>query len=99
MSQFDDHCGREDLDALLAGFDGASVPGPARAAQLWRVGRWLRAQGASRPRSLHAVRDDAIIVNGQILSIDRFGQIQNLSALRRTNAPACPPSACQGSFR
>ena len=99
MSPTDDRSGREDLDALLAGFDGASVPGPSRAAQLWRVGRWLRAQGASRPRSLHAVREDAIIVNGQILSIDRFGQIQNLSTLRRTNVPACPPSAAQGNYR
>jgi hypothetical protein len=94
MSPHDPLPGREDLDALLAGFDGATAPRPSRAVKLWRVGRWLRAQGAPRPRSLHAVRDDAIIVNGQILSIDRFGQIQNLSTLRRTTA-----LACQGYYR
>lgn len=71
------------LTALRAGFDGATAPDPAMLRRCWRIGRWLRSRGSSRPRSVHVVREGVLIVDGQILSMDGFGAIQNLSASRR----------------
>lgn len=73
----------DDMMTLQGGFDGAPTPGDRRQQTLWRVGRWLRAQGAGRPTSLRRADDGVMIVNGQILAIDAHGQIQNLSTMRR----------------
>lgn len=72
-----------DMVTLQGGFDGASAPGDRRQQTLWRVGRWLRAQGAARPTTLRRADDGVVIVNGQILAIDANGQVQNLSTMRR----------------
>jgi hypothetical protein len=72
-----------DMATLQGGFDGASEPGDRRQQTLWRVGRWLRTQGAGRPTSLRRADDGVVIVNGQILAIDAHGQVQNLSTMRR----------------
>jgi hypothetical protein len=85
-----------DIAVLQGGFDGASAPGDRRQQALWRVGRWLRTQGAGRPTSLRRADDGVMVVNGQILAIDAYGQIQNLSTTRRSSVP--PPRG-QGSFR
>ena len=78
-----------DIATLQGGFDGASAPGDRRQQALWRVGRWLRTQGAGRPTSLRRADDGVMVVNGQILAIDASGQIQNLSTTRRDGlAPA-----------
>jgi hypothetical protein len=53
---------------------------------MMRVGRWLRAQGAPRPTKLQRAEDGLIIVDGQILMIDSFGHIQNMSTARRADA-------------
>jgi hypothetical protein len=73
------------LDLLQAGFDGRPPP-PARprpSTQLWRIGRWLRSQGARRPRAVRVVNDGTAIVDGRILAVDVFGSIQDLSTTRR----------------
>lgn len=72
-----------DMATLQGGFDGAAAPADRRQQTLWRVGRWLRAQGAGRPTSLRRADDGVVIVNGQILAIDSYGQVQNLSTMRR----------------
>lgn len=72
-----------DMVTLQGGFDGAASPEDRRQQTLWRVGRWLRAQGAGRPTSLRRADDGVMIVNGQILAIDAHGQVQNLSTMRR----------------
>ena len=76
------------MAALLGGFDGASAPDSRRQQALWCVGRWLRAQGSGRPRTLYRADDGVLIVNSQILTMDAHGQIQNLSTTRRSGAPA-----------
>ena len=81
---------------LQGGFDGASAPGDRRQQTLWRVGRWLRTQGAGRPTSLRRADDGVVVVNGQILAIDASGQIRNLSTTRRSTVP--PPYG-QGILR
>ena len=78
-----------DIATLQGGFDGALAPGDRRQQALWRVGRWLRTQGAGRPTSLRRADDGVMVVNGQILAIDASGQIRNLSTTRRSGlAPA-----------
>ena len=72
-----------DMLTLQGGFDGASIPDDRRQQTLWRVGRWLRTQGAGRPTSLRRADDGVMIVNGQILAINAHGQVQNLSTMRR----------------
>ena len=72
-----------DMAALQGGFDGAVAPDDRRRLALWRVGRWLRAQGAGRPASLRRADDGVMIVNGQIITVDAHGQIQNVSTMRR----------------
>lgn len=72
------------MAALQGGFDGAPAPEDRRRQTPWRVGRWLRAQGAGRPTSLRRADDGVMIVNGQIIGVDAYGQIQNLSVMRRT---------------
>ncbi|WP_165191509.1 hypothetical protein [Caulobacter soli] len=74
----------EDAMAVLQrGFDGGLPPRSRHQQIAWRVGRWLREQGAARPASLHRADDGVMIVNGQILVVDAEGQIQNLSTTRR----------------
>jgi hypothetical protein len=70
------------LEQMLRGFDGRPPPATAALALPWRVGRWLRTQGARRPMSLRIVNDQAMIVDGRILAVDRFGGIQDLSSTR-----------------
>ena len=82
------------LTVLQDGYDGACSPQTARLQTLWRVGRWLRIQGAGRPATLHRADDGAIVVNGQILTIDAHGQIQNLSTMRRSGFHAACPQRC-----
>lgn len=76
------------MGALQSGYDRAPPPQSRRQQILWRVGRWLRSQGMSRPATLHRAEYGVIIVNGQILKIDGYGQIQNLSASRRQEVRA-----------
>ncbi len=73
------------LEWLHSGFDGCAPPasGTDPSAQLWRIGRWLRIQGARRPMALRTVRDGTVIVDGRILTIDDYGSIQDLSTTRR----------------
>jgi hypothetical protein len=71
------------LDQLLLGFDGRPAPAPASFVRLWRVGRWLRTQGARRPIALRVVNDGTMIVDGRIVAVDRSGDIQDLSTTRR----------------
>ncbi|MGR4864696.1 hypothetical protein [Caulobacter sp. LARHSG274] len=85
-----------DIAVLQGGYDGAAAPGDRRQQVLWRVGRWLRTQGAARPTSLRRADDGVVVVNGQILAIDAVGQIRNLSTTRRTSVP--PPRSL-GIFR
>ena len=82
--------------ALQGGFDGAAPPQDRREQTLWRVGRWLRAQGSARPTTLRRAEDGLIIVNGQILTIDADGQILNLSTTRR---PGVRSAGAQGCLR
>ena len=73
------------LDHLLGGFDGRPLTprDGADVTLLWRVGRWLRTQGARRPASLRVAGGGAMIIDGRILTIDDFGSIQDLSTTRR----------------
>ena len=78
------------LDVLHSGFDGCAPPasGTDPLAQLWRIGRWLRIQGARRPMSLRVIRDGTAMVDGRILIVDEFGGVQDLSTTRRTTRPS-----------
>ena len=71
------------MAALQGGFDGGAAPEDRRRQALWRVGRWLRTQGAGRPTRLRRADNGVMIVNGQIIAVDACGQIQNLSTTRR----------------
>jgi hypothetical protein len=80
------------LALLHAGFDGqpfAAVE-PPNLTQLWRIGRWLRTQGARRPMSLRVVNGGTAIVDGRILACDDFGAIQDLSTTRRAIGAPSP---------
>jgi len=81
------------MTALQIGFDGGPPPQDRHQLPLWRVGRWLRVQGAGRPTTLHRADDGLIVVNGQILMIDPYGDIRNLSTMRRQDVRA---SGAQG---
>ena len=80
--------------ALQGGFDGAALPEDRRERMLWRVGRWLRAQGSARPTTLRRAEDGLIIVNGQILTIDADDQILNLSTTRRSGVRTPGAQGC-----
>jgi biotin carboxylase len=58
------------LALLTAGFDGASPPEPSAGLKLWRIGRWLRRQGARRPRRLR-INFRTVIVDQRILIANR----------------------------
>jgi hypothetical protein len=83
-----------DMVALQGGFDGGASPDDRRRQTLWRVGRWLRAQGSVRPTALRRAEDGLIIVNGQILTIGADGEILNLSTTRRPGARAPGAQGC-----
>lgn len=77
------------LALLLEGFDGrllrdcdSDVDGVA-GALLWRIGRWLRTQGARRPLFLRVADGGALIIDGRILAVDDFGSFKDLSATPR----------------
>lgn len=85
MSQ-DPACAPSPLTALLTGFDGRPPVEGAQAALPWRIGRWLRTQGARRPSALRIINADAAMVDGRILAIDASGAVQDLSTTRRASS-------------
>ena len=71
------------LAMLTAGFDGAAPPERSDTLKLWRIGRWLRGQGARRPDVVRVVDMRTVIVDRRILSMDEFGGVRDLSTTRR----------------
>jgi hypothetical protein len=87
------------LALLTAGFDGASPPEPSAGLKLWRIGRWLRRQGARRPRRLRIIDFRTVIVDQRILSTDEFGGVRDHSTTRRETGTQLASLASWGRRR
>ena len=83
--------GAPDLDQVLLGFDARPLPsGISPTASLWRIGHWLRARGARRPRAVRVVAGGAVIVDDRVLTIDGLGLIEDLSSAHRATRATSP---------
>jgi hypothetical protein len=87
------------LAMLTAGFDGAPPPERSDTLKLWRIGRWLRGQGARRPDAIRVVDGRTVIVDRRILSTDEFGGVRDLSSSRRETGTRLASLACWGRRR
>jgi hypothetical protein len=87
------------LALLTAGFDGAPPPERSDGLKLWRIGRWLRGQGARRPDAVRIVDLRTVIVGQRIISTDEFGGVRDLSATRREAGTRLASLACWGRRR
>jgi hypothetical protein len=85
---------------LHLGFDGGALEAAgSRATMLWRIGRWLRTQGARRPARVQVVDHRTVIVDGRILLTDEFGGVRDLSTTRRVSGTRLASLASWGRRR